>query len=157
METNAERIEHLDRIRQVQDGCGGLDRGPWTAFIVWTMQPRHTRLEGRIEPATPMAYLRTVAVARLYLDNIRNLQASWVTQGAKIGQLALLFGCNDWGGLMLEENVVSKAGTAHRMQIGEMRYLSEEIGLTLRQRDYYYGLIDEAPIHGDAQMAEPVP
>lgn len=143
VETLAERIEHFERIRQVQDQCGGLDQGPWTAFIVWTMQPCNTRLDGKIEPASAMTYLRTVAVARLYLDNIRNIQASWVTQGAKVGQLALLHGCNDWGGLMLEENVVSKAGTVHHVQVEEMDRLSREIGLSLRQRNYYYELLED--------------
>ncbi|MCZ7646549.1 MAG: dehypoxanthine futalosine cyclase [Planctomycetota bacterium] len=144
-ETLAERIEHLERVRQVQDRCGGLDAGPWTAFIVWTMQPDHTLLEGKIRKAGAVEYLRMLAVSRLYLDNIRNLQASWVTQGAKVGQLSFLHGCNDWGGFMMEENVVSQAGTVHRVQIEQMRRMSAELGLTLRQRNFFYELIDAPP------------
>ena len=137
VETPAERVEHLDRLRRVQD-----EHRPFTAFIVWTMQPRHTRLEGTIEPAGAYEYLRTVALARVYLDNVPNIQSSWVTQGAKIGQLSFLYGCNDWGGLMMEENVVRQAGTVHHVQIAELRRLSAELGLALRQRDYYYRYVD---------------
>jgi cyclic dehypoxanthinyl futalosine synthase len=142
-ETLEERIEHLERLRAVQDETGGFNDGVWKAFIVWTMQPQHTKLEGRIETAGPAAYLRMVAIARLYLDNISNIQASWVTQGAKIGQLSFLYGVNDWGGLMMEENVVSQAGTVFNVQIEEMRRLSAELGLTLRKRNFHYQLIDE--------------
>lgn len=141
LETPAERIEHLERLRQVQDETGGLN-GVWVAFIVWTMQPNHTRLEGRIDPAGPAEYLRMLALARLYLDNIPNLQASWPTQGAKIGQLSFLFGANDWGGLMMEENVVSQAGTVHQTAVEELRRLSEELGLTLHKRNFFYQLLD---------------
>jgi cyclic dehypoxanthinyl futalosine synthase len=139
VETRAERIEHLERVRRVQD-----EHGPFTAFILWTMQPHRTRMEGRIAPAGAYEYLRTLAVARIFLDNVPNVQASWVTQGAKIGQLAFLYGANDWGGLMLEENVVSAAGTRHCVQIEEMRRLSAEIGLELRQRDFFYRYCDRA-------------
>ena len=137
VETLAERVEHLERLRRAQD-----EHQAFTAFIVWTMQPRNTRLEGKITPAGAYDYLRTVALARLYLDNIPHIQSSWVTQGAKIGQLSFLYGCNDWGGLTLEENVVRQAGTVHRVQIEQLRRLSAEMGLTLRQRDYFYRLID---------------
>lgn len=141
LETPEERIEHLERLRRLQDETGGAD-GVWVAFIVWTMQPRNTRLEGKIEPAGPAEYLRMLAVARLYLDNIPNVQASWPTQGAKVGQLSFLFGANDWGGLMMEENVVSRAGTVHRTAVEELRRLSDELGLHLRKRDFFYHLID---------------
>jgi len=137
-ETLAERIEHLERLRQTQD-----QHNPFTAFIVWTLQPKHTKLEGRVQPAGSFDYLRTLAVARIYLDNIQNIQSSWVTQGAKIGQLSFLYGCNDWGGLMMEENVVSQAGTVHDVKIDDMRRLSSEIGLDLRKRNFFYELIDE--------------
>ncbi len=137
-ETLAERIEHLDRLRQTQD-----EDAPFSAFIVWTMQPKHTKLEGRIESAGAFDYLRTLSVARLYLDNIPNIQSSWVTQGAKVGQLSFLHGCNDWGGLMMEENVVSQAGTVHHVQIEEMRTLSAELGLTLKKRNFFYEIIEE--------------
>ena len=137
-ETLRERVEHLERLRQAQD-----EHNPFTAFIVWTMQPKHTKLEGRIQAAGSFEYLRTLAVARIYLDNIPNVQSSWVTQGAKIGQLSFLYGCNDWGGLMMEENVVSQAGTVHNVQIDQMKYLSAELGLELRKRNFFYQLIDE--------------
>ena len=137
-ETMPERIEHLERLRRAQD-----EHQPFSAFIVWTMQPKHTKLEGKIEPAGSFDYLRTLAIARLYLDNIPNIQSSWVTQGAKIGQLSFLHGCNDWGGLMMEENVVSQAGTVHHVQIDEMRRLSADIGLSLRKRNFFYQLIDD--------------
>lgn len=137
-ETMRERVEHLDRLRKAQD-----EHNPFTAFIVWTMQPKHTKLEGRIQAAGSFEYLRSLAVARIYLDNIPNVQSSWVTQGAKIGQLSFLYGCNDWGGLMMEENVVSQAGTVHSVQIEEMRRLSAELGLELRKRNFFYQIIDE--------------
>jgi len=136
-ETMAERIEHLDRLRRAQD-----EFAPFSAFVVWTMQPQHTRLEGKIERAGSFDYLRTLAIARLYLDNIPNIQSSWVTQGSKIGQLSFLYGSNDWGGLMMEENVVSQAGTVFHVQIDEMRRLSAELGLTLRKRNFFYKLLD---------------
>ena len=104
VETLAERIEHLERLRQLQDETGGF-----TAFICWTFQPEHTDM-AHIPPAGSFEYLKTQAVARLYLDNFPNIQSSWVTQGLKIGQLALLFGANDMGSLMIEENVVAEAG-----------------------------------------------
>lgn len=144
-ETLAERIEHLERLRLAQD-----EHAPFSAFIVWTMQPKHTKLEGRIEPAGAFDYLRTLAIARLYLDNIPNIQSSWVTQGAKIGQLSFLHGCNDWGGLMMEENVVSQAGTVHNVQIEEMRRLSAELGLTLRKRNFFYQVISESSVSSAA-------
>jgi len=140
-ETPAERIEHLDRLRQTQDA-----HSPFTAFISWTMQPMHTKLEGKIEPAGSFDYLRTTALARIYLDNIPNIQSSWVTQGSKVGQLSFLHGCNDWGGFMMEENVVSQAGTVHHVQVEEMRRLSAELGLTLRKRNFFYQLIDGAAV-----------
>src|SRR5262245_16606387 len=105
VETLAERIEHLERLRQLQDETGGF-----TAYICWTFQPEHTAL-AHIPPAGAFEYLKTQAVSRLYLDNFRNIQSSWVTQGEQIGQIALCFGANDMGSLMLEENVVSSAGT----------------------------------------------
>src|SRR5436853_2840564 len=105
IETPAERIETLERLRQLQDETGGF-----TAFICWTFQPEHAAMAD-VPPAGAYEYLRRQAIARLYLDNVRNIQSSWVTQGAKIGQLALLFGANDMGSHMIEENVVSSAGT----------------------------------------------
>ncbi len=107
VETLAERIEHLRRVRELQDETGGF-----TAFICWTFQPDNTAMS-HIPPTGAHEYLKTQAVARLYLDNVPNIQSSWVTQGLKIGQLALSYGANDMGSLMLEENVVAEAGTVH--------------------------------------------
>lgn len=138
VETLAERIEHLERVRQLQDETHGF-----TAFICWTFQPEHTDL-AHIPPAGSFDYLKTQAVARLYLDNIPNIQSSWVTQGLKVGQLALLFGANDMGSLMIEENVVAEAGTVHYLTLDQMRGAIEEIGCTPRQRNVRYQLVDLA-------------
>lgn len=138
VETLAERIEHLERIRQLQDETGGF-----TAFICWTFQPEHTDM-AHVPPAGSFEYLKTQAVARLYLDNIANIQSSWVTQGLKIGQLALLFGANDMGSLMIEENVVAKAGTVHFLTLRQIREAIEELGFISRQRNVHYQLLDEA-------------
>jgi cyclic dehypoxanthinyl futalosine synthase len=138
VETLAERIEHLERLRQLQDETGGF-----TAFICWTFQPEHTDL-AHIRPAGAFEYLRTNAVARLYLDNFANIQSSWVTQGLKVGQLALLYGANDMGSLMIEENVVAEAGTVHHLSLVEIRGAISELGYTPRQRNVRYELIDPA-------------
>ncbi len=137
VETLAERIEHLERLRQLQDETGGF-----TAFICWTFQPEHTDMAD-IPPAGSFEYLKTQAVGRLYLDNFPNIQSSWVTQGLKIGQLALLFGANDMGSLMIEENVVAEAGTVHYLTLDEIRAAIEELGYTPRQRNVLYQLFDE--------------
>lgn len=137
VETLAQRIEHLDRLRQLQDQTGGF-----TAFICWTFQPAHTALS-HLSHATPFEYLRTQAIARLYLDNFANIQASWVTQGLRIGQLAMLFGANDMGSLMIEENVVSEAGTSHTVTLAGIRHAIQELGYLPRQRNVYYQLVDE--------------
>lgn len=137
VETRADRIEHLDRLRRLQDETGGF-----TAFIAWTFQPDHTAM-AHVPRAGAFEYLTTTAVSRLYLDNFANIQASWVTQGLKIGQLALLFGANDMGSLMIEENVVSKAGTVHHLTLAEIRDAITELGYTPRQRNVFYELIDE--------------
>ncbi|MCI0361617.1 MAG: dehypoxanthine futalosine cyclase [Planctomycetaceae bacterium] len=138
VETLAERIEHLERVRQLQDETGGF-----TAFICWTFQPEHTDL-AHIPPAGSFDYLKTQAVSRLYLDNIPNIQSSWVTQGLKIGQLALLFGANDMGSLMIEENVVAEAGTVHYLTLDQIRSAIEELGFAPRQRNVRYELVDLA-------------
>jgi len=136
IETLAERIEHLDRLRQLQDETGGF-----TAFICWTFQPGHTM---KNHPAAgSYEYLKTQAIARLYLDNIPNIQSSWVTQGAKIGQLALLFGANDMGSLMIEENVVASAGTVHYLTLEQIKSSIRELGWIPRQRNVFYQLIEE--------------
>jgi cyclic dehypoxanthinyl futalosine synthase len=129
-------VEHLERIRELQDETHGF-----TAFICWTFQPEHTEMS-HIAPAGSFEYLKTQAVARLYLDNIPNIQSSWVTQGVKIGQLALLFGANDMGSLMLEENVVAEAGTVHYLTLDQIRDAISELGYTPRQRNVRYELVD---------------
>lgn len=138
IETDAERLEHLDRIRQVQDETGGF-----TAFICWTMQPGHKM--SHFTEVGAFEYLRTQAVARLYLDNVPNIQSSWVTQGAKIGQIALFFGANDMGSLMIEENVVASAGTVHHLTLEQIRRCITEAGWEPKQRDVFYNLVDEKP------------
>ena len=136
IETDAERIEHLDRLRTLQDETGGF-----TAFICWTMQPGHKMADA---PAVgSFEYLRVQAISRLYLDNIRNIQSSWVTQGAKVGQLALFYGANDMGSLMIEENVVASAGTVHYLTLEQIKSAIREAGWTPRQRNFFYELIDE--------------
>jgi cyclic dehypoxanthinyl futalosine synthase len=138
VETLAERIEHFERIRQLQDETGGL-----TAFISWTFQPDHTEL-AHIPPAGAFEYLKTQAVSRLYLDNVPNIQSSWVTQGEKIGQLALHFGANDMGSLMIEENVVAQAGTVHHLSLETIKRCIREAGYIPRQRNVFYEFIDDA-------------
>jgi cyclic dehypoxanthinyl futalosine synthase len=138
VETLTERVQHLERLRQLQDETHGF-----TAFICWTFQPDHTALAS-IPPAGAFEYLKTQAVARLYLDNFPNIQSSWVTQGLKIGQLALAYGANDMGSLMLEENVVAEAGTVHFLTLDQIRNAIEEYGYVARQRDVRYQLVDPA-------------
>jgi cyclic dehypoxanthinyl futalosine synthase len=141
VETLEERIEHLRRLRELQDETGGF-----TAFIAWTFQPEHTAM-AHIPAAGAFDYLKTTAVSRLYLDNIANLQSSWVTQGLKIGQMALLFGANDMGSLMIEENVVAEAGTVHHLTLEEIRGAIAELGFVPRQRNVRYELMD-GPLPG---------
>jgi cyclic dehypoxanthinyl futalosine synthase len=136
VETPAERIEHLQRLRQLQDETGGF-----TAFIGWAFQPDNTDM-AHVSKAGSFDYLKTQAVARLYLDNFDNIQSSWVTQGLKIGQLAMLFGANDMGSLMIEENVVAEAGTVHFLTLSQIRDAISELGYTPRQRNVFYELVD---------------
>jgi cyclic dehypoxanthinyl futalosine synthase len=137
VETLADRIEHLERLRQLQDETGGF-----TAFICWTFQPENTEMS-HIPPAGAFEYLKTLSVSRLYLDNFLNLQSSWVTQGEKIGQLGLLFGANDMGSLMIEENVVAEAGCVHHLSLSTIRRCIEEAGYIPRQRNVFYEYVDE--------------
>jgi len=136
VETLAERIEHLERIRSLQDETQGF-----TAFICWTFQPENTEMAD-VSPAGAFEYLKMQAIARLYLDNVPNIQSSWVTQGLKIGQLAMLYGANDMGSLMIEENVVAEAGTVHFLTLDQIREAIEELGYEPRQRDVFYQLVD---------------
>ena len=137
VETLAERIEHLERLRRLQDETGGF-----TAFICWTFQPGNTALAD-LPKAGAFEYLKTLAVARLFLDNFANLQASWVTQGLAVGQLALRFGANDFGSVMIEENVVAAAGTQFRATEAEIRGAIADAGYSPRKRNVFYELIDE--------------
>ncbi len=151
VETLEERIEHLERVRQLQDETGGF-----TAFICWTFQPDNTAMD-HIPSAGAFEYLKTQAVSRLYLDNVPNIQSSWVTQGEKVGQLALLFGANDMGSLMIEENVVSQAGTVHHLTVETIRRCIAEVGYVPRQRNVFYDYIDEAEEYRDSRSAPLLP
>ncbi len=135
VETVEERIEHFERVRAQQDATGGF-----TAFISWNFQAENTRLKAPTTGANE--YLKVQALSRIYLDNVENIQSSWVTQGLDIGQVALKFGANDLGSIMIEENVVSQAGTTHCMGVKDMKRLIEELGYEARQRDNWYNLLN---------------
>ena len=134
VETLEDRIEHLERVRAQQDATGGF-----TAFIAWTFQPENTRLKAKSVGAHE--YLRMQALSRIYLDNIPNIQSSWVTQGLEVGQVALTYGANDLGSIMIEENVVSKAGTTFQMTVEDMHRLIQDLGYEPRQRNNWYQLV----------------
>jgi cyclic dehypoxanthinyl futalosine synthase len=136
VETIEERVEHLRRIRDQQDRSGGF-----TAFICWTFQPQHTVLKIK-QPTGVAEYLRTQALARIFLDNIDNVQSSWVTQGPEIGQIALKYGANDFGSVMMEENVVSSAGTTFRLDAGQIESLIRDAGYEPRRRNNWYELLN---------------
>ncbi len=137
VETVAERVETFKRLRSLQDETGGF-----TAFICWTFQPDHTDMAD-IPKKGAHEYLKTQAIARLYLDNIPNIQSSWVTQGLKVGQLGLLYGANDMGSLMIEENVVASAGTVHYLTLEQIRDAIREAGYIPRQRNVFYEYLDQ--------------
>src|SRR6266853_384688 len=139
VETAEERIEHMLRLRDLQDETGGF-----TAFITWSYQPDHTELSGT--EATGIDYLRTLAIARIVLDNFDNLQASWVTQGGKVGQLSLAYGANDMGSVMIEENVVRAAGASYCMDELEIVRNIEDAGFAAKRRNMHYELLG-APIY----------
>jgi cyclic dehypoxanthinyl futalosine synthase len=136
VETDEERIEHLLRLRGLQDETGGF-----TAFITWSYQPAHTELAG--SEATGLDYLRTLAIARVVLDNFDNLQASWVTQGGKVGQLSLAYGANDMGSVMIEENVVRAAGASYCMDEAEIVRNIEDAGFTAKRRNMHYEILGD--------------
>ena len=140
VDTPAERIEHLRRIRELQDETGGF-----TAFIPWTFAATNTALDDGRPGATGSDYLRLLAVSRVYLDNVPNLQASWVTQGLRMGQVALAFGANDMGSTMIEENVVRAAGVSHAVTVEELVRLIAAAGFTPVQRDTLYGEVRRYP------------
>ena len=135
VESVEDRIEHLERVRAQQDKSKGF-----TAFICWTFQAEHTKL--RAPTVGGHEYLRTQALARIYLDNFPSVQSSWVTQGQEIGQVALKYGANDLGSIMIEENVVSQAGTTFCMTVGDMQRLIKELGYEPHQRDNWYRLLN---------------
>jgi cyclic dehypoxanthinyl futalosine synthase len=147
VETIADRIEHLERLRAQQEISlkrkaerGNEKMGNFTAFIAWTFQAEHTKLKAPTVGAHE--YLRTQALARIYLDNFQNIQSSWVTQGLEIGQIALKYGANDLGSIMIEENVVSQAGTTFRMTVPDMHRLINDLGYEPHQRDNWYRLVN---------------
>ena len=136
VETAEERLEHLFRLREVQDETGGF-----TAFIAWSYQPEHTELGGG--EATGVDYLRTLAMGRLVLDNFDNLQSSWVTQGGKVGQLSLAYGANDMGSVMIEENVVRAAGASYCMDEIEIVRNVENAGFIPKRRNMHYEILGD--------------
>jgi cyclic dehypoxanthinyl futalosine synthase len=135
-ETLAERIEHLERVQALQKRTHGF-----TAFICWPLQPENTPTMSHMQKTDAVDYLRTVAIARIVLDAVPNLQASWVTMGLKVGQTALRFGCNDFGSLMIEENVVSAANTTHRTTTEEIERLVQDAGFKVARRRQDYTLL----------------
>ena len=153
VETLEERVDHLVHLRELQDRTLGF-----TAFIAWTFQPQNTAIGG--QELTSFQYLRTLAVARVMLDNFPNVQASWVTQGGKIGQVSLRFGANDFGSLMIEENVVSAAGAHFRLTEGEIARAIQDAGFVPKRRTMHYEVVGdpycwskEAPATGSREAA----
>src|SRR5688500_11816887 len=147
------RVRHLQRIRDLQDETGGF-----TAFIPWTFQRENTALGRRIkEEPTGIDYLKMLSVSRLFLDNIENFQSSWLTQGLKLGQVALRFGANDMGSIMIEENVVSAAGAHNQADEKMLRRLISDAGCTPQQRDILYQPVHRAEsVEGDARESVPL-
>ncbi len=137
-ESNADRIEHLFRVREVQARTGGF-----TAFICWPLQPEGTPGMSHYRKTDAVTYLRTLAISRIVLRNVPNIQSSWVTMGHKVGQVALRFGANDYGSLMMEENVVSAAGTTHRTTLAEIERLIGDAGYQPKRRRQDYSVIEE--------------
>ena len=144
VETVEERLEHMFRLRELQDETGGF-----TAFIAWSYQPEHTELGGT--EATGVDYLRTLALARLMLDNFDNLQSSWVTQGGKVGQMSLAYGANDMGSVMIEENVVRAAGAEYCMDEFEVVRNIESAGLAAKRRNMHYDVLGD-PIFREREV-----
>jgi cyclic dehypoxanthinyl futalosine synthase len=136
VETLEERVDHLLHLRDLQDRTGGF-----TAFIGWTFQPENTAMAG--DELTSFQYLRTLAVSRIMLDNFASVQASWVTQGDKIGQLSLRFGANDFGSLMIEENVVSAAGAHFRLTEGQIARAIQDAGFVPKRRTMHYEIVGD--------------
>jgi len=139
-ETLAERLEHLQRVQEVQKRTGGF-----TAFITWPLQPENTPEFSHVQKTDATEYLRTIAISRIVLADVPNLQASWVTMGLKVGQLSLRFGCNDFGSLMIEENVVSAANTTYSTTTDEIERLVRDAGFTPMRRRQDYSVIAQTP------------
>ncbi|KJU84052.1 menaquinone biosynthesis protein, family [Candidatus Magnetobacterium bavaricum] len=137
IETIDDILQHLDAIRSLQDDTGGF-----TAFIPWSFQPGNSELGKEVSPSTAVDYLRVLALSRLYLDNIANIQASWVTQGVKMAQVALRFGANDFGSTMIEENVVKAAGVSFKTSRDDIIKAIQAAGFRAAQRDTYYNIIN---------------
>src|SRR4030095_15561678 len=137
-ETDEDRIEHLYRVREVQARTGGV-----TGFLLWPLQPEGTPGMSHYEKTDAVTYLRMLAMSRIVLDNVPNLQSSWVTMGHKVGQVALRFGANDYGSLMMEENVVSAAGTTYRTTLRQIEHLITDAGYTPKRRRQDYSVIEE--------------
>ena len=135
LETYEDIVEHLSRLRSLQDRTGGF-----TAFIPWVFQPYNTSLQD-LQKATSAEYLRVLAVSRIFLDNIPNIQASWVTQGGNVAQVSLFFGANDFGSLMIEENVVKAAGVTYRLKLEEILRLIKDAGFVPAQRTTLYDIV----------------
>ena len=147
-ETLAERIEHLERVQAVQKRTHGF-----TAFICWPLQPENTPTMSHMQKTDAIDYLRTVAISRIVLQDVPNLQASWVTMGLKVGQMALRFGCNDFGSLMIEENVVSAANTTHRTTTAEIERLVLDAGFKVARRRQDYTILPESAVQEAASSA----
>ena len=139
VEKDEDIIEHIFRIKEIQDKTGGF-----TAFICWSFQPQNTELEKKVKlKATGIDFLKVLAISRIILQNVKNIQTSWVTQGAKIAQTSLFFGANDFGSTMLEENVVSAAGVKFNTTIDDILYLIKDAGFLPAQRDTFYNILKE--------------
>ncbi|HEY7574225.1 MAG TPA: CofH family radical SAM protein, partial [Thermoanaerobaculia bacterium] len=155
-ETYAQRVEHFRVVRELQDRTGGF-----TAWIPWTFQEENTALDGKVELAGGFEYLKTLAVSRLYLDNIVHVQGSWETQGPKIGQLSLSFGADDLGSILIEEQVVFAAGARDRLTLEQLRHLIEDAGYTPVQRRTLYDACREpcctSPIPAPKARPAPLP
>jgi cyclic dehypoxanthinyl futalosine synthase len=145
LEEKEHRIEHLDRLRKLQDESLAAGRGYFMSFTAWPFQPGNSPLSKNIglKTAGTIEYLRTIAISRIYLDNIKNIQSSWVTMGADTGQLSLVYGCNDLGSIMMEEKVVAAAGTAYSFSEEQLRQIITAAGFTPAKRDFYYRQTDQ--------------
>jgi len=140
-ETYEERALHMLRVRDAQDECiqNGYDSEGFLAFISWTFQPDNTNM--KVEKQTPEQYLKNVAISRIFIDNIKHFQSSWVTMGPEVGKMSLQYGCDDFGSTMMEENVVSAAGTTHKVNIEQTLEIIRAAGKIPAQRDTKYNLL----------------